>query len=89
MPVITLTLNYVLDMALGHFPDSWVEGLIFPVHKGGDKKDPIPYRRITVLPSKGKLFDTLVNNRLVFMKDVFNVEDKCNDGFKKKQFHLR
>ena len=45
----------MLDMS--HFPDSWIEGLIFPVHKGGDKKDPIHYRRITVLPSKGKLFD--------------------------------
>ena len=81
LPVITLTLNYMLDM--GNFPDCWIEGLIFPIHKGGDKKDPSNYRRITVLPSMGKLFETLVNNRLVFMKDVFNMEDKFNGGFKK------
>ena len=71
----------MLDM--GNFPDCWIEGLIFPIHKGGDKKDPSNYRRITVLPSMGKLFETLVNNRLVFMKDVFNMEDKFNGGFKK------
>ena len=67
------------------FPDSWIEGLISPIHKGGDKKYPSNYRRITVLPSMGKLFETLVNNRLVFMRDVFNMEDKLNGGFQEKQ----
>ena len=80
LPATTLTLNYMLDM--GNFPDSWIEGLIFPIHKSGDKKDPSNYRRITVLPSMGKLFKNLVNNRLVLMKDVFNMEDKFNGGFK-------
>ena len=61
----------------------WVGTYYRSLPKGGDKKDPSNYRHITVLPSMDKLFETLVNNRLVFMKDVFNMEDKFNGGFKK------
>ncbi len=80
-PLITMILNYLLD--LQHFPQSWMEGLGIPIPKGGDPRDPNNYRRITVLPLFGKLFETLFNNRLLFLKDIRNFEDKFNGGFKK------
>ena len=51
LPVFVVSLNSMLD--IGKLPESWMEGLIFPLHKGGDRKDPGNYRRITVLPVMG------------------------------------
>jgi hypothetical protein len=69
---------------VGEYPTQWVEGLSVPVPKGGNKQDPNNYRRITVVPVLGKLFEVLFNRRLVFLKDaLFKGGDKFNGGFKK------
>ena len=67
----------------GEFPKEWANGLTIPISKGGDKNKPENYRRVTMLPLLGKLFETIVNIRLVFIKDCLNKHDPFNGGFKK------
>ena len=66
---ITLLFNIVL--ITGKIPDSWTVGYITPIYKGkGDKKDPDNYRGITVLSCFGKLFTSLINDRIyAFLND--------------------
>ena len=52
---LTSLFNYMIDV--GDYPAAWVEGLSLPLPKGGDKSDPKNYRRITVVPALGKLFE--------------------------------
>ena len=67
----------------GEFPQARITGLTVPTTKGGDPNNPENYRRVTILPILGKLFETLVNIRLVFLKDALCQHDTFNGGFKK------
>lgn len=78
---LCMLFNYVLDK--GKFPQEWCNGLTVPVPKGGDKSKAENYRRVTILPLLGKLFETIVNIRLVYLKDVLQKHDPFNGGFKK------
>ena len=49
----------------GKFPESWTEGLITPIHKSGNSLDPNNYRGICVSSCMGKLFCSILNNRLM------------------------
>ena len=44
-------------------PD-WIISFIVPIHKGGTKSDPTNYRGISLLSCLGKLFLSIINNRL-------------------------
>ena len=47
------------------FPDEWAIGEIIPLYKNkGKDDDPNNYRGITLLSCYGKLFTSLLNNRL-------------------------
>ena len=54
--------NHVL--ASGHYPTSWLLGLITPIHKKGSVLETDNYRGITVTSSLGKVFCTAMNTRL-------------------------
>ena len=59
---ITKLFNLILDS--GSYPEAWKRGLIHSIHKNGSKKDPSNYRGIILLSSLGKLFSSLVYNRI-------------------------
>lgn len=46
-------------------PQDWKLGLIRPIHKEGDPHDPKNYRGITLIPILAKLFDAVMNNRIM------------------------
>ena len=79
---LTALFNFILNT--GEYPDQWSEGLINPIHKKKSKSDPGNYRKVTVLPALGKLFDTIINSRLTTMKEVLETNDPLQFGFKKK-----
>ena len=74
--------NFILNS--GEYPDQWSEGLINPIHKKKSKTDPENYRKITVLPALGKLFDTILNVRLTSIKEFMQSFDRLQFGFKEK-----
>lgn len=55
----------------------WVLGVIVPIHKKGPKNNPSNYRGITLMSCLGKLFLTVLNNRLLqYCKDNKILSDK-------------
>jgi hypothetical protein len=78
---LTLLFNYILVKQ--EYPIDWAIGLLSPLHKKGDKTNPDNYRPITVRPAFSKLYEILIHNRLEFIADILQDQDKYNGGFKK------
>lgn len=81
-PLYVKLFNLILDT--GIVPDSWTLGSIKPIFKNkGDPKDPNNYRPITLLSSFGKLFTTIINNRLHNFAEKYNIISDSQAGFRK------
>ena len=46
-------------------PRDWMQGVIFPLYKDGDDRDPLNYRGITLLSIVGKVYNRVLSERLV------------------------
>ena len=62
MPIYIKLFNLILQS--GKMPDIWCQGLMTPIYKSGDKSDPTNYRGICVSSCLGKLFCSILNQRL-------------------------
>ena len=80
MSALELLFNTILTN--GEYPSRWATGIIHLVHKKGDHGVPDNYRKITVMPCIGKLFESILNNRLSFKNEVCNDNDPYQAGFK-------
>ena len=76
---ITILFNKVFES--GQYPLVWCEGMINPLHKQGSKLAPENYRKITIISALGKLFEIVMNNRLVFTNNALNLDDPFQNGF--------
>ena len=81
---LTALFNHVLNTGL--YPRTWCEGLINPLHKRDSQTLPGNYRKITITPAIGKLFDSILNdlNRLQFAKEGRRIGNTFQNG----QVHL-
>ncbi len=70
-----------LVLSSGCSPDLWSQGLITPIHKSGDKLDPNNFRGICVSSNLGKLFSSILNNRIVNFLNEHNVLSPSQIGF--------
>ena len=61
-------------------PD-WLVGVIVPIDRNGTKTDPSNYRGISLLCSLGKLFLSILNNRLLTFTIENNLLSKNQLGF--------
>lgn len=68
---------------IGHFPESWSEGLVVPLHKKGNINEVNNFRGITLLSCIGKLFTRIINNRLYNWAENYNVFIEAQAGFRK------
>ena len=53
-------------------PEHWGEGMIVSLFKKGDQEDPNNYRGITLLNVVGKLFNKVLNYRLLYWLEEHN-----------------
>ena len=67
----------------GIFPKVWAVGEIIPIHKKGDINDPSNYRGITLLSCVGKLFTSIINNRLTHWAEENDIYCQNQFGFRK------
>ena len=67
----------------GYYPRSWSEGLILSIHKSGKREDPNNYRGITLSNTLGKLFNTILYNRLIEKLLNTNIVSPAQAGFRK------
>ena len=79
--LITKLFNTILD--LGYFPKEWNYGLLKLIHKGGDTDDENNYRAITLNSCLGKLFCSILHNRLYPLLENEVIFCKEQAGFRK------
>ena len=72
--------NYIFDH--GQYPDVWSRGIVNPVYKTGSMCSPENYRKITLISALGKIFDSILNNRMRFCKEALRVDNVWQNGFK-------
>ena len=63
MPIYLQLFNAVLTSST--IPQKWCGGLITPIFKRGTKSDPLNYRGICISSCLGKLFCSILNQRLL------------------------
>ena len=66
-----------------HFPSIWVKGEIAPIFKKGCKFDANNYRGIVIISCLGKLFTTILNNRLNTWAESEGLLTESQFGFRR------
>ena len=79
LPLLESSFNNILNT--GDHPDKWVQGTNTPIHKSGSKSCAENYRRISVMPALGKLFEYILETRLTYKNEVCIDDDPCQAGF--------
>ena len=64
-------------------PSDWSKGLISPIYKDGDHRDALNYRGITLLSVIGKLYTSVINERLMVWCADGEVLSDEQGGFKR------
>ena len=67
LPCFEKLFNFVLNT--GEYPSSWSDGVIIPLFKSGNPDDPNNYRGITITSCLAKLFNSILNRKLVKFLD--------------------
>lgn len=68
----------------GKLPESWLRGSIVPIYKNkGSPSDPKNYRPITIVSCLGKLFTSILNERLQKYSNEFDLICENQAGFRK------
>ena len=67
--------NKIIDLSL--YPLAWKDDILGPLHKSGCKDDPNNFRGISLSSCLGKLFCSLLRNRLEAECTYENVISKC------------
>ena len=72
------------SLLTGTFPSQFKLAKIFPIHKGGDKTDPLNYRPISILPTVSKIFERHVNQHLMGFLNKYKLIHENQSGFRQK-----
>ena len=68
------------------FPESWHQATIIPIAKPGkDPTNPNNYRPIALTSCLCKLFERIINKRLVFYLENNGIITECQSGFRKSK----
>ena len=89
------TFNLVLSS--GIYPDSWARVFIKPIHKKEDPLEPNNYRGITMTSVMGKIFNAILNTRIIkfvennrIMKnEQIGFRFKCRTSLSSKQIYTK
>lgn len=79
-PVLKL-FNMCLELCI--YPKEWCHGYIVPVYKSGTRLDPMNYRPITISSCLGKVFSSVLKNRINKLLDDNNIISNVQIGFSK------
>jgi hypothetical protein len=83
LPIYCKLFNILLNSGL--IPESWSQGVIFPIYKNkGDTKDPSSYRPITLVSCFSKTFTSVLNDRLCELSDEVGLISESQTGFRKR-----
>lgn len=78
-----LYLLFNMSLSVGKFPSKWKQSYICPVYKSGARNNVCNYRGIAILPTLGKIFESLVTDILSYnVKSIITISQH---GFMKKR----
>lgn len=80
VPPLTKIFNLCIDK--GIFPKALKHALILPIYKSGDKHVVSNYRPISILPALSKIFEKLLNSRLMSFLNAQNLLANEQFGFR-------
>ena len=80
--ILALLINEFINNAC--FPSSLKKTKVIPIHKGGSKDSPYNYRPISLIPVIGKLYEKILNKRLISFIESTTELDKNQFGFQKR-----
>ena len=81
LPVYVKLFNIIYEN--GIIPTTWTTGIIKPIYKQkGSREDPDNYRPITILSCLGKLYTSVLNNRLISYTEDKNIIGEEQIGFR-------
>ena len=66
-------------------PYSWLEAIVIPIYKKGNKDEPSNYRPISFPPIVGKLYARYLNNRLITWIEEEEILGNEQAGFRKNR----
>ena len=82
--LIAVTTLFNIVLQTGKIPHAWSIGYISPIYKGkGEENDPDNYRGITVLSCFGKLFTSVINDRIHSFLETNDILGNEQSGFRK------
>ena len=81
MPLYVKLFNIILNTSI--IPSDWSFGIIIPINKKGDKANSDNYRGITLLSCFGKLFTSVLHNRLYKFLEQNELLSEVQAGFRK------
>ena len=64
-------------------PSEWAKGIIKPLLKGDDPRNPMNYRPITIISIPCKIYANILNNRLVKWLECNKILTDVKNGFRK------
>lgn len=74
---------YNLSLSTYTFPEQWKHSELVPSHKSGSRNDISNYRVIAILPTVGKLFESIICTRLT--ADLSQAISNAQHGFRKRR----
>ncbi|VDI05178.1 Hypothetical predicted protein [Mytilus galloprovincialis] len=80
MPVLLYIFNGILQS--GIFPTDWAKAILIPIFKKGNVLDPNNYRGISLVSNFGKLFTSVLNQRLIDWSETFDIVTDAQFGFR-------
>ena len=80
LPILKL-FNSILSSSV--YPSVWKLDILHPIHKSSEKDDPNNFRGIAIASCFGKLFTTLLRNRLQGVCETNNLISKFQGSGKK------
>jgi hypothetical protein len=80
VPCLKLLFNSVLDS--GEFPHQWNTSFVIPIHKKGPKDVMDNYRCLSVGSSMGKIFNSILNERIICHLDENSLLSETQNGFR-------
>ena len=82
LPCLVKLFNGIL--CSGFYPKQWKAGYICPIFKTGVKSDPSDYRGIAIISCIGKLFNSVLTNRLDNYLEKHKIISETQVGFQKR-----
>ena len=79
------SLHYSTQSYLVNFSEAWSLGSIKPIYKKGDKSHPSNYRSITLLNVMGKVFSSILQDRISEWAEANGILNESQFGFRENR----